>query len=872
MANSFPYPELLQDYWGAVKKTIDKFGRKDFIVTTGGNLSFSATISFAEHIYDTVLGTGLGNSYGIGIYLEDPRKFVPSSVGTILSGNYYIALDINFSDSVIQQIAEDAEIKLVLTDKEHIEKIRAILPADKVFLDVDQIDRTLVKEIYSISYRPDKIVHLMFTSGSTGKPKGVIEDYRYMVRASINKALSLERLDQDRILQLASFNYSGHHSTVFAALLCGATICYYNFKQEGMLGIKEFINSQAVTIYSSTPTIFRSFIEILKPDDKMPSVQSLFLGGEKRLKDDFEAIRTHFPNAKTIRLGYAGTEMGSISTTLFPIEKIINEEKLTNGVPHPDLKVFIWDENGHSLPRGEEGEIVIYGSSLARGYLHDEKRTKEKFIPDGTNADYQYFRTSDLGKLDENGHLIFIGRMDNMVKINGIRIELDAIENCIASYPTIAKVASKVYDDANGKKKLASYFVAENNMQIAVPDLRQYLSEHFPVSMIPNQLIQMKEFPVTGSGKVAINLLPTPSTVRLPIQTPVIEPANEIEAQLRSIWEDNLGISGIGVMDDYFDIGGDSLGGVVLLATIEEVFGQNFPVSTLLVANTIRKQADLIKNGETLLYHLGYITIRETGEKPPLFFIPGKGGFPTRIRHLINRIDSQIPIFALQDIESSHPDKKTRTIEQIANLYLSTVFSIRPEGPYIFVGESLGGKIAYEMARILTADRKPEPLVVLLDTYASGANAGGQTYPRNKKQYYKMIVQKHFNIWFRSNWQGKKEYLRFYLENFQQRVSHSKLLGKVKDKESRVTANKRIRVMEVQEMAPYSGQVILIKATLGPAANSIANGWDQVQVGELLIEKLECFHGSILFEPAVSNLGRILQKYIDRFVDKYQHN
>jgi thioesterase domain-containing protein/acyl carrier protein len=597
------------------------------------------------------------------------------------------------------------------------------------------------------------------------------------------------------------------------------------------------------------------------------------LGGEKRLGKDLQAIKKHFTGVERIRLGFSTSETHTVAFTMFLVDFDFEQENLPSGKPCEDLKVFIWDEAGNPLPPGEEGEIVVYGDALTRGYINNPQLTKERFIPDAENPGWQYFKTGDLGKLLPDGQLVHLGRIDNMVKIRGVRIELDSLERHILSYPGIIQVASRAFEDQNGNKKLASYFVAEKGIEIPISDLRKHLAERLPLHLLPHYLIGLEEFPLTGTSKVAISQLPLPQMVRPELSNVYMPPTDDLEQKLVEIWEEQLGIQGIGVTDDFFDVGGDSLLGVLLFVRVEEVMGRNLPVSVLLKAASIRKLAEVIRNEDTSRDFTPIIPINTVGEHPPLFFIPGKGGYPTRIRHLAKHLDPQTPVYALQYLSKRRRRKNLWTIESVAAFYLSEIKKIYPDGPCILAGESSGGKIAFEMAQQLLESGKKTPLLVLLDTYNLEDSVIDYYKSKHNIPFYGMLIKKHISILFQSNWQGKLDYLRFYRATIRQKSRRflRRRLRSVKKgamsafpKNVRQTEQANQQANQAYEVKPYPGRVILFKALRGPRADEPANGWDQVTLGELIIHTLDCYHGSILFDPAVRRLAGILQTYIEK--------
>lgn len=868
-ATPFTREELLLGYWKCAQKNIERFEHKDFIVTTQGKLTFGETRQHANHIFWAIkqlLPPGTGQ--GIGLLVKNPLKIIPAMLGTAMSGNFFVPLDITFPDSTLSAMMETAGITAILTNSQNSDRAHSFAGSEIPILNLDNIDYTADVPDPELHYAPEDIVQILFTSGSTGQPKGAVEDYRYLTRAVFLHLKDDHIEPEDRQLQLSTFTFSGLHVRMFTALVNGHTLYYYDLKADGLANLPNWMHQNKITAFNATPTVFRNLLSVFGTDEQFPLVTKISMGGEKRLHKDILAVRKHFPSVAKIRLGFASTETQRVSSSIYPITFDFSQENLPSGLPEYDIRVFIWDEDGKPQHQGEEGEIVVYGDSLARGYINNPQLTQERFIPDPQNPGWQYYKTGDLGKILPDGQLVHLGRIDNMVKIKGVRIELDSIENHILSYPGIVQVASRAFDTPRGNKKLASYFVAEQGIQIPVSDLRKYLAERLPRHLLPHYLMPLTELPLTSNGKVARTRLPLPQLVRPALSYAYVAPENELETRLVEIWEEEIGITGIGVTDDFFDVGGDSLIGVLLFARIEEAMGRKLPVSILLTAPTIRKQARLIQSQRGVADFSSIIKVNEGGARTPLFFVPGRGGYPTRILHLAKQIDSQTPIYALQDLATYKNGRRQISIKTIATIHLNAIQEIYPHGPYILVGESMGGKVVYEMAQQLRTLNQPEPILIMLDTY------NVEELPLKKKfnlPYYKMLFHKHASILLESNWQGKMEYIRFYQRNFWKKLTHyiNRRPGIQKAKTSALPdevvmldrANRRAN--EEYNPQAYPGRVILVKATRGPNAHDPSNGWDRVEIGELVIHPLDCYHGSILFEPAVSKLAKIIQNYID---------
>jgi|GEM_PF-2366567 len=875
----FSRQELLADYWGYVEQSIERNKNKDFIITSASSLTYSQAFDRAKVIRNTIQAVSDKFGFGVGLFLKDPVKIIPGMVGIMRSRNYCIPLDVNFPAETLRSMIDIAGIRVILTDDRHYSLISTLTGSRLQLINIDQLKYSEIVPNLKVDYSPGDIVQILFTSGSTGTPKGAIEDYHYLVRAADLKFSSQGVDSSDRWLHLSSFTFSGTHTSVFAALLGGFSIYYYDIKEDGLAGLPDWIHEMKITRYNSTPTVFRSLVSILEPSDTFPEVKNVTLGGEKRYPKDIKAIKQHFPSVKDLRLGFASTETQSVTSRSYPIDEDLGQENLPSGKVLDDIKLYICDTSGKNLPVGEEGEIVVHGDSLARGYINNDELTSARFITDPDRPGWQYFKTGDLGKLLLGGELVHLGRIDNMVKIKGVRIELSSIENHMLSYPGIIQVATKAFEDGNGNGRLAAYYVTEQGIGVPASDLRKFLAERLPRHLLPHYLIPLEEIPLTRNGKVARTMLPMPDMIRPDLSNPYVPPQNDLERQFVKIWEDLIGVEGIGVTDDFFDLGGDSLVGVMVFARIEEVLGRNLPVSILLTASSIRKQVELIENRKDEQSFEPVIPIKTRGDLPPIFFVPGKAGYPTRIRHLAEKIDAGTPVYALQYLVRDE-ESGFRSIESMATYYLNAIMKIIPHGPYHLVGESMGGKIALEIARQFEKQGEKVIIMALLDTYNS-RNAIPKVYIEKDKKlpYYWLLIRKHIFILWHSNWQGKMDYLRFYRKT-----------GGAKIRELIYEPGKKLKVTrssilpeEVQKMEaanimannqyqvkPYPGRVILIKALRNANLREESNGWADVQLGEIKIHPLDCYHGSILFDPAVSHLAKILQGYIDDYIQQGQ--
>jgi thioesterase domain-containing protein/acyl carrier protein len=481
-----------------------------------------------------------------------------------------------------------------------------------------------------------------------------------------------------------------------------------------------------------------------------------------------------------------------------------------------------------------------------------------------------------LGKIRSDGQLVHLGRIDNMVKIKGVRIELESIDKLLSEFPGVVSSASRVVMDRRGNQKLAAYYVPEIGMELTVSDIRKFLTVHLQSQLIPNYIIKLESLPLTPSGKIDRKSLPPPQFVRPNLANPYKPPRDELEKKLVNLWETEIGIEGIGVDDDFFDLGGDSLIGVMLFISIEKALGRSLPVSVLLTAPTIDRQAELIRNSSADDDLSPIIPIRPTGALTPIFFIPGRGVYPTRIRHLAERVSREVPIYALHNLSGGFEMRAFRSMEALAAFYVTIIRKTVSQGPVILIGESMGGKVALEVAQQLIDQGDEVPYLMMLDTFRSrSTNHIGPNYSLG---YSGMLVSKHTNILFRSGWKGRLEYLKFYVgfvkneirEFFLRQVGSENLNGSAIPMRLKKLEQAYLKLADTYEPKVYPGKVIMFKALRGGPHEDSANGWDSKAFGDFIIHSLDCYHGSMLFDPAVTEISNIVMQYINRLTEKGQ--
>jgi len=419
---------------------------------------------------------------------------------------------------------------------------------------------------------------------------------------------------------------------------------------------------------------------------------------------------------------YGPTET-TIWSTLCRIEP--GDEPISIGRPIANTQVHLLDEQLRPVPVGQVGELHIGGAGLARGYLNRPELTAEKFIPDPFSSvpGARLYKTGDLARYWPDGRIECLGRVDHQVKIRGFRIELTEIEAILGSHKLVKAAAVTAHQDRQGEQYLAAYWVPRSDAKHSLDAgaLRQYLGRTLPSHMVPSVFVEMDALPLTPNGKIDRRALPVPDRATCVPRSEPVEATTETQRRLVEIWQNMLGIRPIGIRDDFFVLGGHSLAAARIVARIESVLGISVPVSTLLTAPTIESLARIL-DGEVENERSGIVfPFRKTGSRPPLFLVAGVGGHVLIFRELARLLGDEQPVFGLQGIGLDGKEPPISNMERIARRYIEEIVSIQPQGPYYISGWSMGGVIAYEIARQLLAEGRELGALIVLDAYAPWA-------------------------------------------------------------------------------------------------------------------------------------------------------
>ncbi|TPG89131.1 amino acid adenylation domain-containing protein [Brevibacillus laterosporus] len=523
----------------------------------------------------------------VGLLTTPSTKIIVAILAVLKAGGTYLPMDSSYSWERIQMIMDDsgATILLVLDkvdwqgDEYLHDLVQEVLVLDELSSSVCELNHSNVATQIDSS----SIAYIMYTSGSTGKSKGNMTSH-YSITRVVKNTNYIEIKETDVLLNLSNFAFDGSTFDMYGALLNGASLVLID--KETMTDVQllgETIAKENVTLFFLTTALFNTIVEI---DVKcLSNVRHILFGGERA---SVRHIRKAIDVLKDSQLIHV---YGPTESTVFATYHYLNE-LLNNvvpiGKPISNTQIFIMDPYLKLQPVGAIGEICIAGDGLARGYLNRPEMTSEKFVDHPFETGQKLYKTGDLGRWLTDGSIEFLGRIDNQVKIRGFRVELGEVEAHLLALNGIKEVTVITREDEIGTTFLCAYFVSEFDLQ--PEEIKEQLAKTLPYYMIPTFFIQMDSLPLNANGKVNQAILPYPDWGKLHVEM-YVKPKNEIEQEVAEIWQDTLGVQDIGVRDNFFALGGQSLKAIVMLAKIKEKFGVRISLKQLFANPTIENVA-----------------------------------------------------------------------------------------------------------------------------------------------------------------------------------------------------------------------------------------------------------------------------------------
>lgn len=571
--SSFPEDKLIHELF---EEQVEKTPHNIALVHEGKELTYSELDKRANQLANYLGKRGTVKDSIIGIMADRSIELIVGIFAILKAGGAYLPIDPGLPKERICFMLDDSKAKLLLTQKRYMDK--ADFGCETINIEDETCYTGDTAKLPKVG-KPDDLAYIIFTSGSTGNPKGVMIEHKSAVNILTALQSRYPLMEADSYLFKTTYTFDVSVAEIFGWFFNGGKLVILGKDNEkDPRAILKEIEINGVTHINFVPSMFNVFIDSIDKEDikVLNTLKYIFVAGEAIQAG---TVRKFYSLTSKVRLYniYGPTE-STIYATAYPLDELKDEINVPIGKPMENLKAYIMGPFDNLQPVGVPGELCLGGQGLARGYLDRLELTEEKFPKDIPWASGRIYKTGDLAVLRPDANIVYLGRMDNQVKIRGFRVELGEIEARLLDIESINEAVVITKEESDGSKCLCAYIVTQGEPDTS--EIRNKLSESLPYYMIPPYIIRMDKLPLTGSGKIDRRSLPGPESEKSAAAV-LVNPSNELEGKLLSIWQEVLGKRDFGIRDNFFDIGGTSLQIIRVQSKLKKILGMEATIVEL---------------------------------------------------------------------------------------------------------------------------------------------------------------------------------------------------------------------------------------------------------------------------------------------------
>ncbi len=653
---------------------------------------------------------GVGSEVRVGLCVERTPEMVVALLAILKAGGTYVPLDPAHPVARLALVLADSAPAVLVTEERWLERLGAatgdaggrveprVVCLDLAAQDIAAEDASPMRVLAP----PESLAYVIYTSGSSGRPKGVGLPHRAVVAFLRAMAVRPGLGPEDVVLALTTLTFDIAGLEIYLPLAVGGRVEVVN-REESVDGHRLAERLAAgVTVMQATPASWRLLLD--SGWQGQPGLKGL-CGGEALPPELAAALLARGVELWNV---YGPTETAVWSTT-----GPVAGATISLGRPIANTRLYVLNSQGESPATGLPGELLIGGAGVARGYWLRPELTAERFVPNpwAATPGERLYRTGDLVRWRWDGEIEFLGRIDHQVKVRGYRIEPGEIEALLARYPGVREAVVVVRQET-GAPLLVAYVVPSPGRQVAPDELRRYVQDNLPLYMVPATFVELEALPRTANGKLDRRALPLPGKNLQ--EREITPPRSPLQLHLVHLWEEILSLRPMGIRDDFFELGGNSLVGVRLVTQIRKQLGRSLPLSALATARTVEELAALLEQ-EAAGPKRHLVPLQSRGSKPPVYLMhPGHGDVLCYL-DLARHLGADQPIYGLQALDWEDNVNHFADIAEMASRYVAEIRDHQPDGPYLIGGWSLGGVIAFDVAQQLTRAGEEVAGLFLLD-------------------------------------------------------------------------------------------------------------------------------------------------------------
>jgi amino acid adenylation domain-containing protein len=657
----------------------------------------------------------------VGIALDRSAESLVAMLAVVRTGAAYVPLDLSAPAERNALFVRDSGISLLVVA---LHEVNDGLSAPAV-VTVSELDAAPAATLEPHCPGPDDPFYVAYTSGSTGKPRGVTVTHANIAWYACMMPHAFDRRATDRFAVTTPLTFATSVRQTFVPLALGAhTTVATDAQSRDARELLEFLKRERITVWEVVPSMLRACVDLLR---HMPTAESrrLLANSLRQVGCIGEPLPVGLVR-EWKELGGPGSFTNSYGQSeasglaVWPVDEATMSTggMVPAGRPTPGNAIRIVGADALPVPDGETGEIVAEGPAVALGYRRtDEGEGRFGMARDGTRT----FRTGDVGRWRPDGALEVLGRLDDQLKVRGVRVDPFEVESVLRTHPAVRAAAVAVHE-RNGEGVLVAYVSCVYTPPSAA-EFRRVLRARLTAAMVPACYVQLPELPRTATGKLDRRALPNPF-VSAGQEAPSVRSTATITGTIAEVWKQVLGVAEVRPHDDFFELGGSSFTGAQVVERLESEFGIRLTLTTLLNHPTIEDLADTLSIRGAEPRDLAMVSLRSGDARPAVLCVPGLKGRAAGMVALSQHLSGARPVYA---IDAEHADLSGLSVTDVASRYASLALATHP-GPYCVVGFSFGGVFAFETVRALRAAGAEVAQLVLLDAIVPRTAAiGGVT-------------------------------------------------------------------------------------------------------------------------------------------------
>ncbi|MCX6265965.1 MAG: amino acid adenylation domain-containing protein [Bacteroidetes bacterium] len=780
LQSSFTIPVIITNVVSAFGDVVQKYPDNMAVFDAGKTYSYKTFSNDIATLSVRLRNMGVDNKVVAAVSIERSYHYLLSIMAILHCGAAFLPVDPKIPVERKKFICENAGASVLLIENEEDSLKTGI---EEVIVSPLPLSTSAEAGNFQL-YNPEDIAYIIYTSGSTGLPKGVKISNRNLANF-ISGAIHLyQTVSTDRVLQFSNLSFDASIEEIFCSFCTGASLY---LRTEEMLIPEEliqFADQHNITVLDLPTFFWRRMIRAESMSSLQNKVKLIIVGGEALLPADVHCWNSINPGISLINTyGPTETTVVALACKISPASGM--SDFVPIGRPLPGYQIYVVDKQRNILPLEVAGELLIAGNSVSPGYVNGLNDKAFVWINTPEDGPVRCYCTGDRVYSDNDGIVYFLGRIDHQLKIRGYRVEPGEIEFQICKLDGIETCSVQTGADLNGEVKLIAFYQS-GSRETSASAYKNALKHMLPPYMIPDAFVKIQTMPLTPNGKIdKSRLLESAISAKEDESVPLDGPTNETEEYMLALWRRILGISQIGIHDDFFEIGGHSLKAVTLMAEIKKEKGIKIPLASLIQHSTIKKFARLVHLENKLEYWNCLVPIRPAGHKTPIFLIHGAGLNILFYKSLANHLSADRPIYAFQASGLDGSKQFKNNLPDIAEEYIRELLRIQPDGPFLLMGFSLGGFIAYEMAMQLTGRGLTVKFTGLIDSVSFLANYSKSYANRIVVSAQSIVLKPFYLFWLylKEPNTEKKKFLENKYNNIRLTITYYMIrLGLVKRK------------------------------------------------------------------------------------------